>query len=227
MRRKLTQTYLTAALGAGLVLGCQSAPWRHSPSHDPLLLSKKSVDGQADTTGPVLLAQAEPAAPPVPAEALVSTPPPAPGEQKVELQTPTDQVPAAPAAVALIGTATAPPPVTPAVRPVDPAGVPAMVVSRQQVVGNYGHAPNYAWLQGVLTRHYQGHLELRYSDPRTEDHWGGKVCLEADPRLAQFADGDVILVEGALVPESGPSFLGGWHYRHYRVTQVLLIHRGK
>jgi len=222
MRRKRMKTYLGAAVGAGLVLGCQSAPWRHSPSHDPLLLSKKAVDGQTESAGPVVMAEAEPMAPAGPADALASTQPLAPTPVPADLR----PLPAGPGAVALIGTAKAPAPVAPAVRADAASGVPAMVASRQDVVGNFGHAADYAWLQGVLARHYQGHLELRYSDPRTEDRWGGKVCLETDPRLAQFADGDVILVEGQMVPDDKASGPGGWHYRHYRVSQVLLIHRG-
>jgi len=250
MRRKLMRAYVMAAISAGLVAGCQSAPWRHSPSHDPVLLSKKSVERKAEATGPDLLAASEPTPPPARPDALALTKPAvsaelsggsAPPSQapyaaavpaaaarlEPKAVLPTPPAPDPPPAVSLIGTAKAPPPVWPAVRPIEPAAVPATVASRQPVVGDYGRAPNYAWLQGVLARHYQGHLELRYADPRTEDHWGGKVCLEPDPRLAQFADGDVILVEGEMLPEGKPSFLGGWHYRHYRVSQVLLIHRGK
>jgi hypothetical protein len=90
---------------------------------------------------------------------------------------------------------------------------------------SYAHAPDHSWLLGVLDKHYNGHIELRYCAPSEDDTWGGKVCLESDARLAQFKDGDVLRVEGELVPVD-PNQHDTWsHYPHYRIHDVKLIQR--
>jgi hypothetical protein len=113
---------------------------------------------------------------------------------------------------------------TPAVRSGGSHQIAADYVSRKQTSETYGHAPDHAWLQGVVSRHYHGHLDLRYCDHTTEDEWGGKVVLVDDPRLAQFKDGDVVRVEGELVHESGHVKREYWnHFPHYKIRDIQLI----
>lgn len=89
----------------------------------------------------------------------------------------------------------------------------------------YGHAPDHTWLLGVLDKHYHGHYDLRYCDASEDDTWGGKVSLESDPRLAQLQDGDIVRIEGELLPVD-PSQRDTWsHYPRYRVRDVKLIQR--
>jgi hypothetical protein len=94
----------------------------------------------------------------------------------------------------------------------------------RQVSGNYGHSGDYSWLQGVVDKHYQGQLYLRYCDHSVEDAWGGKVCLLDDPRLAQLKDGDVIQVEGEIIPDHDQASRGPWHhYPHYQIRDLKVV----
>lgn len=105
--------------------------------------------------------------------------------------------------------------------PAAPVTVPGEPIRFQ---GTFGHDANYTTLQGTVDRHYHGHTYLRYSDPKTEDVWGGKVCLEDDPRLAPFKEGDVIRVEGGIIPEADENRHRGWnHYPRFRIKNVELI----
>ena len=191
MRTQFACLGCAALLTAGLAAGCHSTTGSEKTPYpkDPLLISKKPMEGSYPSINgpaPPQLASAEPAQPQVPATALVSaTAPPAgitsvprPYNGYVADRT---AVPAQPMA-----TIKAPVQAIPAVRSTETYG------------GTFGHAPDHHWLQGVLDKHYQGHLSLRFCDPSVEDSWGGKVRLEDDPRLAQFQDGDVVRVEAQL-----------------------------
>jgi hypothetical protein len=201
---------LACLLLAVLPAGCQSTSREDCYPRDPLLLSKKPVEGVADhSSGPILVASAEPTPPPVPTPALAAARKPGDAARAV----PAVPVPTHSGAV----------PATPASRSAEP---PAASGGKRAVTGKYGHAPDYTWLQGVLDRHYHGHLGLRYCDAATADPWGGKVCLDDDPRLNQFQEGDIIQVEGALVPEADPGRKGGWkHYPRFRVSEVWLVQK--
>ena len=111
-------------------------------------------------------------------------------------------------------------PPTPPVSPITTKEQPPTPVS-----GTYGKAPDHRWLQGVLDRHYRGHLELRFCDPSADDAFGGKVRLEDDPRLKDFADGDVLYVEGELAV--APAAERGGDYPPYRVREVRLVKKGE
>lgn len=90
--------------------------------------------------------------------------------------------------------------------------------------GKYGHDAAYTTLQGVVDRHHHGHVYLRYCDPKVEDPWGGKVCLEDDPRLASVKEGDVLRVEGSIVPEADSTRRHTWkHYPRFRIKNVATI----
>ena len=221
MRRTQAGMWLTVAWSGCLALGCESSLWRHSYSEDPLLLSKKSVPGKADASGPVLVAQAEPAAPPLPPTALACASP---------VSTEQPRAPAAPttrpalSSDVSIAMAKAPLSVSPAVRSREVSGTPATTVVQRRVSGDYGHAPDYSWLQGILDKSSGGQLELRYADATLEEKWGGKVCLQDDPRLHSFQSGDILMIDGELLPGSDPSAkMTGNHYPRYHVRVVRLV----
>ncbi|HEY8503726.1 MAG TPA: hypothetical protein VIL46_04035 [Gemmataceae bacterium] len=88
----------------------------------------------------------------------------------------------------------------------------------------YGHGEDYRWLQGVIDRHYRGHLCLRYKDAAEDDPWGGKVVLWDDPRLEGLNSGDVVRVEGELFPgETPPSAQAPTGYPAYRIRDLRVV----
>jgi hypothetical protein len=111
--------------------------------------------------------------------------------------------------------------VSPAVRVKDGQQASAVTAVQRRIPGIYGNAPDYGWLQGVVDKHYQGHWYLRFCDPSVEEKHGGKVCLVDDPRLAQLKDGDVVFVEGEIVPEKETVNRGPWH--HYPRYQIRTL----
>lgn len=216
---------LVAMLGLSIVCGCKSSSAENTYPKDPLLLSKKPVEGKTGATdavpGATLVASAEPVAPTAPTTALASLRKPA------EKTRPENSIGSsrAPAPTALIPNHQGPTTAMPAVR-ASAAPVPNETSPRTPVAGTFGHAPDYTWLQGVLDKHYHGTMHLRYCDATVEDTWGGKVCLEADPRLDQFKEGDVILVEGVVVPDNDAGHQKGWkHYPKYQIREVQLVQR--
>src|SRR5260370_27412995 len=74
MRRKILRSGLLATVSGSVALGCGMFGQRKNFPDDPLLLSKKPVLGRAQDARPVVLASAEPMAPPGPAVALASAP---------------------------------------------------------------------------------------------------------------------------------------------------------
>jgi hypothetical protein len=219
MRPRFVRLGCAALLTAGLAAGCQSTAGTAKPyPKDPLLLSKKPIEGGLGTPitapTPPQLASAEPAQPQVPTTALVSGTAPPTGISSVPRPYNGYVADRSTVAARPVATIKAPLEATPAVR------------SSAAQASNFGHAPDHRWLQGVLDKHYQGHFNLRYCDASVDDSWGGKVRLEDDPRLAQFQDGDVIRVEGVLVPKDDKSPTEAWHrYPHYRIESVELIQR--
>lgn len=215
MRLQLVRLGGAAVMAAGLMAGCQSTSGTVKAPYpkDPLLLSKKPTEGGTGTTiiepSQPQLAAAEPARPQIPATALVSATAPRPYNGYAPNQTTVSAKP--------VATIKAPVMATPAVRSSNAPDVTS---------GIYGHAGDHRWLQGVLDKHYQGHIALRYCDLSEDDSWGGKVRLEDDPRLTQFQDGDVIRVEGELIPrQEGAAREMGDHYPHYRIRSVELVQR--
>jgi hypothetical protein len=238
----------------GLV-GCERATVKHSYPSDPLLLSRRPVQSKPDTSAPALAysepaaptlpptalasapkgrvdalrasvakdADAQPAPPvtvPVIAQPVsnsVQRPDPGPQEER-----PSGAPMPAPGPA--LGSEVRPVNAVPAIRAKTPEA-PAVPAAQQRVTGPYGHAPDYAWLQGVLDRHYQGHWALRFCDHTVEDDWGGKVRLAKDARLDQFKEGDVVRVEGEIIPDTRGN-RGDWHhYPAYQIRSIQLLER--
>jgi hypothetical protein len=201
MRLHIRMSAWGAAVVGSLACGCHHVSDADAYPKDPLLVSKRPVEGSpGEPPVTTQLAYAEPAAPAAPAvnrthEAFAT------GRGDVVAQ-PT---------VRERGPTVA----TPAVRSTPAPAEP----------GIYGHAPDHSWLLGVIDKHYAGHVQLRYCAASEDDTWGGKVSLENDPQLAPLQDGDVVRLEGELLPVD-PSQGDTWnHYPHYRVRDVKLIQR--
>lgn len=121
MRRTIGQAWLAALLGVGLAAGCDRDASRQLYPSDPLLQSRKPVEGGREETAP-MLARAEPVLPAPPPAALASAP-----------------VPLRPDGT--IGVAAASRPslsATPAARPSNPGGVPAQPAVRRRPAATYG-----------------------------------------------------------------------------------------
>jgi hypothetical protein len=224
MRQRLLSTWLAVLSGAGLLLGCESGSGRRGLFDDPLLVAKKPAEGKvSDKAGapPQMLARAEPTPPALPGTALATAPKPGSVDQPALVSAPTSTATPAtnPSTKDAIGA-------TPASRP-GSSDVPTALAVRRQVPGTYGHAPDYSWLQGVLERHFDGHLNLRYCDPSIEDAHGGKVTLDDDQRLGQFKEGDTVQVEGELAPATASAGHGWDHYPHFHVRQVWAVTPGQ
>ncbi len=204
-----------------LTLGCSTSD-RRPYLQDPLLISKKPVEGRAQNARPTLLAQGDPEPPMGPGVSLASAPQPvvpSAAPTAIVVSGPQPAVPAQTAVSTFAGAVEA----TPASRSQSAASdrgvsVPVLAAVERKVHGTYGNGPDYGWLQGVVDRHYRGHWYLRYCDPSVEDKNGGKVCLADDPRLSQLKDGDVIFVEGDIVQEKELIDRGPWH--HYPRYQI-------
>lgn len=203
-----------ALMVSGLLGGCQAPGGKEAYPKDPLLMSKKPVEGADSRPAPqVQLVSAEPMPPPFPTTALATLAAPTSDVDREGFAAQRNDLVAQP-----VATPRGPVPATAAVR-----SAPAPLMN-----GIYGHAPDHVWLQGVLDKHYHGHFDLRYCDHTEDDSWGGKVCLENDPRLAQFQDGDVVRVDGELMPAVPPAQRDTWsHYPRYRVRSVQLIQHKK
>jgi hypothetical protein len=226
MTPKFHHVCLTAVFASSLTLGCSTAD-RRPYLQDPLLISKKPVEGRAQTARPTLLAQADPTPPMGPAVSLAAAPRPIeptapPTDLAATNLSPYHLGEPQPAISAqTVSTYTGAVQATPAVRVRDSQPPPFVTAVERRVHGTYGNGPDYGWLQGVVDRHYRGHWYLRYCDPSVEDKNGGKVCLVDDPRLSQLKDGDVIFVEGEIVQEKEPVDRGPWH--HYPRYQIRTL----
>lgn len=219
MQYQTTRAWLALVLGAGALAGCQSSAPRHAYAGDPLLLSKKPIDGEPRAPGrPVLVAQADPAPPVVPASALAKV------EGKPTIDVTGPMTPVTPPTESVAGPKTVE--AIPAVRSLDAGGFAATPVTRQ-IDGIYGHAADYGWLQGVVDKHFLGHLSLRYCDHAVDDPWGGKVILDEDARLAPFHDGDVVEVDGEMLHSAPTETRHAWDQNpHYRIRDIRLVKHG-
>jgi len=233
---------LAALLGSSMAVGCERAATRTPP--DPLLVSKKPVPGKNPDAEPepVAVALGEPSAPPMPLSAVASGPPlagsavsPDPERDRyrprLSISAKTEAEPPASVLDMPVGTSEKTPAAALAL-PVSHAESSGQVTGtlavRRQVAGTYGHAADYSWLQGVLRRDYHGQIALRYCDHTVDDTHGGKVVLRKDPRLDDFKDGDVILVEGEIAQENGQPVRCDWnHFPHYQVRNVWLVEHGQ
>ncbi len=189
MQQRIVCHWLLVAILGLAIEGCKSES--AGLPKDPLLTSKRPIRGNVNAENPVRLAYAEPSPPPLPEVAFVGS---SLAPRAVTKSSQPSVAPEIPHAVT-----EAP---SPGKAPVEVKAVP---VARRKWLGTYGHAPDHSWLQGVLETQGTDTMCLRYSASPAGDNWGGRVSLQDDARLAQLKDGDVVLVEGEMVQETGES----------------------
>jgi|SRR5579864_6844563 len=64
----------------------------------------------------------------------------------------------------------------------------------------YGHAPDFSWIAGRLVRSLPaGQCTYVLFSTRPDEPWGGRIALSAPAELlAQYPDGDMVVVTGTL-----------------------------
>jgi len=226
MDQRIRQIGWATLLCTGL-LGCASASSKLGYPEDPLLIAKKPVEGKPGPAEDTLVAFGEPSPPPLPSEAFVLAPrhrkdaPLSPSdsavaENKKGNSHPNDMVEISPRK-------------EPVANPASGNMVEAIPVSRRKAAEEFGHAADYSWLQGKLDLAVPTRPELQFSKLADKDNWDGRVILEADARLAQLRNGDVIRVEGELLPPAStaasPQVDTPEQHPHYRIKAVWLVRR--
>ncbi len=94
------------------------------------------------------------------------------------------------------------------------------VSSSSSMDKHYGHAPNYSWISGRLTRvHANGGMWIiRYASLDTNDKHGGSVVLAPTTNTYNYRDGDYVMVHGEiLIQERASQYVGGALYRGDRL----------
>jgi hypothetical protein len=218
MPPRIRRSLLGIALVSLTLAGCQWLTKRPPYAQDPLLISKKPLEGRFDGNEPVRIAHAEPLPPPLPVEAFAWVPPgcrvlPSPSSLVAASESPRLKT------FAQTTEDAQPPSVAKSDNPGKTAAVvKAIPVARLKTPEAYGYAPDHSWLQGVLEQADSGQLILRYGDSSVEDPLGGRVNLETDARLVQLRPGDVIRVEGEIISREKA-------LPQYRVREVWLVKR--
>jgi len=216
MRLRRLQSFGIAAIIAGSIAACESNSRRTPYADNPLIQARQPIVAtQSGATG------------------LAKNAPSRESTQVVEI--PKSSIPRQPDELASKNpqpVALLPPPLAPIVGPISPPsttleGEQSTAPPRNRIMeGRYGHATDHTWLQGELDRHYRGQFELRFRPASVDDAFGGKVRLDDHPDCGQFRVGDVVAVEGELLPESESSnAAAGTSYRRYRITSICLIQR--
>lgn len=216
MQLRRLQRFGIAALIAGSFASCESNSRRTPYADNPLVQARQPI--VAPQTG---------------ASSLAKTAPTPESKQVVEI--PRSSIPRQPDELASKNPqpiAQLPPPLAPIVGPISPPsttmeGEQSTAPPKNRIMeGRFGHATDHTWLQGELDRHYRGQFELRFRPASVDDPIGGKVRLDDHCDLGQFRVGDVVAVEGELMPESEPSNASvGTSYRRYRITAIRLVQR--
>ena len=88
--------------------------------------------------------------------------------------------------------------------------------------GGMDHAPDYSWIQGKLEFSALGGgvWKARYAPISADDEHGGSVILDCDPTKKELKPGDMVFVEGQLMPgEQSRSFRNP----QYRVRRMVRI----
>jgi len=186
MWQRLFGKMVVAAVCAGWLVGCRSASERRPYARDPLLISKRAVEGTAGREAPIMLALAEPVPPALPPNAYVALPP----ATRLALHSPEFLALADPEQAADLGPKSVAP---------QKHLVVAIPVARAKRTLAYGHDADYSWIQGIVERADSGQWLLRYCESLKDDPWGGKAILKHDARLRGLRVGDALKVEGEII----------------------------
>jgi hypothetical protein len=224
MSRKLRGLLLGLSGGIALLPGCQFPSSKSPYPRDPVLVSKAPTEGKGGDVAPVIVAYTEPRLPMLPVESYVSTPPAfrtIPGADSALAR----REPARfPEVANLTSSAKTPLLATPVAR--SKTTPDAMPLSRPKSNEIYGHAEDHSWLQGVVEVTAKKGRVLEYCPSSATDIWGGRVILENDPRLGNSRSGDVLLVEGTMIPATQQAqSVGSSPLATYRIKSVWLVGR--
>jgi hypothetical protein len=202
MLRKNAWTWLAALAAGGFVVGCGPSSASRTSPPDPLFLSKQPVAGKFDAKPSNQVAEA-PTPPNVPVTRLADA-------HDNPKQLPKNEQPQQEKVV-------------PAV-PVSQIKAPKTSDTAAETSASiYGHALDYSWIRGTLDKHAYGYMNIRYCDITEEDTHGGKFTLEYDRRLSTYRDGDIVTIEGELVPLDEGTDLSHWHpFRTYKIRSIRL-----
>ena len=195
--------------------GCETTMQR--VANDPLLLSKRGIEGSPTNVAPsALLVSSEPLPPDLPAMALVSSRQPAAllREQaamlaRQKLESKADPLPG----LGEKTIAVQPPAASVIKTQPDRLPVQAVPVKRQVVHGIYGAAADHSWLQGTVESVGTGGAILRYAHPWVAGEEAFRVFLQPDDRLRDLRRGDVIHVEGTETENPGNRTLPFYQFK--------------
>jgi hypothetical protein len=182
MRRCGIRLTMAMVLIGGFGSGCQLPRPRKPYPPDPMFESKQPLERPTQnptTASPIAAAVAAPRPPQFPRSVIFQTPP---TRDESSPNRPVDHPDPTPfsgsTSVAKVDSASEESTMPPLVR---------------------AHAEDFRWIVGVMEKQLDGRLLLRFDD--ADGSFGGKVQLQPEPLLAGIADGDLIRVEGLLVPE--------------------------
>jgi hypothetical protein len=212
MLGKRNRIWLAALATSALALGCGQTSASRNSAPDPLFLSKRPIPGKFEAKASTPAVAEAPPPPAAPTAALAGNGDKAhrPDANTQVWKNADDQfVPATPVSRSK-------PPADPK-PPSETSPAPSMM---------YGHAADYSWLRGVLDKTYRGALNIRYCDLSEEDPHGGKFELKDDPRLASYRDGDIVWIEGELLPAKEGAESSPWNrFRTYRIHTIRIEQR--
>ena len=182
----------------------------HGPTKPPMPAGSRDAVDSSTVAKTITDKNIQPAMAEAPPGQLL--PPPGQGPELARMTTPTPTSPPSSLPVRPQDAGTLPAPkmisdsVATASQPVADTAATAPVTATTEIKsadGIYAHRADYHSIQGVLERHYRGYYSVRYCDPSEEDQHGGKFRLVDDQRIGQFNEGDVIALQGEMIP-NGP-----------------------
>jgi hypothetical protein len=212
MLGKRNRIWLVALAAGGLALGCGQTSASRNSAPDPLFLSKRPAPGKFDAKTPNQAIAEAPTPPAVPTTALAGK-----GGKAHD-----------PDMNAQVGKNADGPfvPATPVSRSKPPADRKPPSETSAASPMMYSHAADYSWIRGVLDKTYRGVMNIRYCDLSEEDPHGGKFELKDDPQLASYRDGDIVWIEGELLPAKVGAESSPWNrFRTYRIHTIRLEQR--
>jgi hypothetical protein len=104
----------------------------------------------------------------------------------------------------------------------------ARAVRAAPVGGDFGHSPDYRWIQGRICRPYTGGIKLRFCDVGQDHPWGGNVFLLPDEQTSNLKEGTVVWVQGHLLEDFFKNRQGSklYSYPTYQVHSITVLREG-
>jgi hypothetical protein len=89
---------------------------------------------------------------------------------------------------------------------------------RPALLSKIGHAEDFSWIVGQIEIANDAYI-VHYAAPTSHDHFGGKMILHGDVDLSRVANGDLVAVQGSVIPGRMVSL--------YRVQAINVIDQGR